>query len=126
MTALVTGLLSGLGRAAPYLAGAALLCLFAGLMLLGLRQVETMISQAVAAERFGRDSYWSGQIEKANAQAASMAARQASEALSIETAANDRIRTVEQQLSELETANAALPGGGDCGLDRDRVRLLGR
>ena len=120
---LVTGLM---GRAAPVLAGAALLCLFAGLMLMGLRQVDGMIARAVAAERFGRDAYWSGEMEKANAKASAMAARQAAQALSIETAANERIRAVELQLSELETANASLPGGSDCGLKRDRVRLLGR
>lgn len=112
------------GRAAQVLIGLALLV---GLVLAAwfiLDRLDTMIERAKLAAIESRDAYWTGEIERGNAEANRRIADQAKAALAIETDANARIRAVEHQLANLETANAALPDGDACGLGRDRVRLL--
>ncbi|MGD9476129.1 hypothetical protein [Shinella sp. G-2] len=116
-----------LNRAAlPAFAAAALLLTFGLIMLFVVSRIDTLIDRAVTSAVAGRDAHWIAEIERTNAQALRRVADQAQAALAIEAAANDRVRAVEAQLSELETANAALPAGDACGLGRDRVRLLPR
>ncbi|TAA54833.1 hypothetical protein [Shinella sp. JR1-6] len=119
-------MIAGMFRQAalPVLAGLALL--FFGLLVLWLILVkfDDMIERAAKAAAEGRDAHWSAQIERANADANRRIADQAKAALAIETDANARVRVVEEQLTNMEIANAALPFGDACGLGRDRVRLL--
>lgn len=112
------------GRAAQVLIGLALLV---GLLLAGwliLDRLDTMIERAKLAAIESRDAYWTAEIERGNAEANRRIADQAQAALTIETAANARIRAVEIENANLEAKNAALPNGDACGLGRDRVRLL--
>ncbi len=97
-----------------------------GLWAFAAHQAATLADRVRADVRAERDSHWSAEIERSNAHAARRIADQAREALRVETAANERIRAVEQEQAELEKKNAALPDGDACGLDRDRVRLLAR
>ncbi|WP_411037711.1 hypothetical protein [Shinella sp. BYT-45] len=116
-----------LNRAAlPAVAAAALLLTFALVVLLIVSRIDTLVDRAVTLAVAGRDAHWTAEIERANAETNKRIADQAQAALAIETEANARVRAVEAQLSELETANAALPAGDACGLGRDRIRLLPR
>jgi phytoene/squalene synthetase len=112
------------GRVAQLLIGIALLvcALIAFYAILG--RLDTMIERAKLAAIESRDAHWTAEIERGNAEANRRIADQVKAALAIETEANARIRAVENELANLETANAALPDGDACGLGRDRVRLL--
>ncbi len=112
--------------ALPVLAGGALLVTGLFLLWLILVKYDDMLERAVKTAVDGRDAHWAARIERSNAVTNQRIADQAKAALAIETAANARVRAVEQQLTNLEIANAALPNGTDGGLGRDRVRLLPR
>lgn len=108
----------------PILAAATLFLGLAVIVFLVVSRIDNMVDEAKAAAIAGRDAYWTAEIERTNAETNKRIADQALAALAIETEANARVRAVEAQLSEMETANAALPAGDACGLGRDRVRLL--
>jgi len=110
--------------ALPVLAGGVLVVFMLALLWAILVRFDTMLERAARTAAEARDGYWSGEIERANAEANRQLADQARAALAIETDANARVRAVEIQLANLEATNAALPGGDDCGLGRDRVRVL--
>lgn len=110
--------------AIPVLIGGALLVFGLLFLWLFLVRFDTMMERAAERATQARDAFWTGEIERSNAAANRAIADQAKAALEIETAANLRIRMAENQFFNLETANAALPGGDDCGLGRDRVRVL--
>ncbi|MFT4162843.1 hypothetical protein [Shinella sp.] len=121
MTVLLTMLRKA---AAPVLIGGVLLVFMLALLWVILVKFDTMLERAARTAAEARDAYWTGEIERSNAEANRLLADQAKAALAIETSANARVRAVEIQLANLENANAALPGGDDCGLSRDRVRVL--
>lgn len=102
--------------------------LFAAVLVAGLtvRTVNGMVDDARVQSIAERDAHWSAEIDAANAAAALQVAEQVRAALAVEAAANNRVREVENKLTELENENAALPNGDACGIDRDRVRLLNR
>lgn len=114
------------GRVAQLLIGLALLAAAIFGFLLILNRIDTMIERAKMAAIESRDAFWTGEIERGNAEANRRIAEQAKTALAIETNANARIRAAEDQLASLENANAALPDGDACGLRRDRVGVLPR
>lgn len=87
---------------------------------------DAMLERAAQDAAKARDAYWTGEIERANAEANRRIAEQARTALAVEAEANARVRAVDEQLAMLEIENAALPSGDSCGLGRDRVRLLAR
>lgn len=108
----------------PVLIGGALLVFMLALLWVILVKFDGMLERAARTAAEARDSYWTGQIERSNAEVNRQLADQAKAALAIEADANARVRAVEIQIANLEVENAALPGGDDCGLRRDRVRVL--
>lgn len=110
--------------APPVLIGGALLVFMLALLWAVLAKFDTMLERAARNATQARDAYWSGEIERTNAEANRRIADQVKAALSIEAGANARVRVIQDQLATLEIANAALPSGDACGLGRDRVRLL--
>ncbi|ANH04617.1 hypothetical protein [Shinella sp. HZN7] len=110
--------------ALPVITAGALLVIGLLLLWLILARFDGMVERAARAAAEARDAHWAAQIERANADANRRIADQAKAALAIETDANARVRLVEEQLTNMEIANAALPLGDACGLGRDRVRLL--
>lgn len=110
--------------AVPVLIGGVLFVFMLALLWAILMKFDTMLERAARTAAEARDGYWTGEIERSNAKANRLLADQAKAALAIETNANARVRAVEIQLANLEAENAALPGGDDCGLRRDRVRVL--
>lgn len=110
--------------AVPVLIGGALLVFMLALLWAILVKFDGMLERAARTAAEARDGFWTGEIERANAEANRQLASQAKAALAIETDANSRVRAVEIQIANLEAENAALPGGDDCGLRRDRVRVL--
>jgi len=108
----------------PVLVGGALLVFMLVLLWAILVKFDNMLERAARTAAEARDAYWTGEIERSNAEANRRLADQAKAALAIETDANARVRAVEVQLANLEAENAALPGGDDCSLGRDRVRVL--
>jgi hypothetical protein len=115
------------GLSKPIITGLAALLLviaLASVVLLGIREIRSMIDAAATAATAAADAKWTAKIEKANAEANKKIADQANEAVQIQADAVDRVNTASQQLEELRKRNAALPHGGDVGLTADRVRLL--
>jgi hypothetical protein len=90
----------------------------------GLVAIERLQGEAAALARQERDSHWQAEITRANAAVAAAQASQALASARADSAARDAESRFQDQLKELEKANAALPGGDHCGLSRDRVRLL--
>lgn len=86
--------------------------------------VNSMVENADKRAREARDAHWTAQIEKSNAEVERARAAQARAALDEQSKAQAEINRLRTSLSELERQNAALPGGGNVGLDRGRVRLL--
>ncbi|CUX60241.1 hypothetical protein CFBP6626_17865 [Agrobacterium tumefaciens] len=86
--------------------------------------VNGMVERAVSRTKTERDAHWTAAIETANTKAANAEAAQVRYALDLETATSAKIDALRARNEELETQNAALPNGDDCGLGRDRVRLL--
>lgn len=83
-----------------------------------------MVERAVSRTKTERDAHWTAAIENANTRVANAEAEQVRYALDLETATSAKIDALRARNEELETQNAALPNGDDCGLGRDRVRLL--
>lgn len=86
--------------------------------------VNGMVERAVSRTKSESDARWTAAIETANTKAANAEAAQARYALDLERSTSAKIDALRARNEELETQNAALPNGDDCGLGRDRVRLL--
>ncbi|PWE52140.1 hypothetical protein DEM27_32590 [Metarhizobium album] len=112
--------------AMPFVIASAMLLAAAGLHYAALATARGMVDDVRTLTIAERDAHWSGEIERSNATANRQVADQARATLQIQAAAADKVRQAELALSEMEKANAALPNGDACGLDRDRVRLLAR
>ncbi len=104
----------------------ALSCVIALAVWRGLTSIETMVEVARSEARRERDAWWQGQIAKANAEAEGERARLAVNAAVADGLAQDEISRLQAALNRTEKDNAALPGAGACGVDRERVRLLAR
>jgi len=107
-------------------AGLAAVAIIIGLTFLTISKIDGMIDKAASAKALERDAYWSGQIEKSNAEANAKVAQALRETMAAQDAARDQIATAEQRAAELEKENAALPDDGSGGIGRDRVRLLNK
>nr|WP_052232461.1 hypothetical protein [Methylobacterium sp. ZNC0032] len=90
----------------------------------GFAVIERLQDKAVKAAVALRDAEWKGQIDAANAKAASAREAQAVKADAASRAAAAEISRLSDSLAEKEARNAALPNADACGLDHDRVRLL--
>lgn len=90
----------------------------------GMEAIDTMQASAAAAARAERDAHWKSEIEKSNAEVERVRADQARRVIAIEASTGAEIARLTKSLSVMEARNAALPGGGACGLGRDRIRLL--
>ncbi|MBY5416933.1 hypothetical protein [Rhizobium leguminosarum] len=117
------------GKLAAYIIVAAVLVIAAlGLSVLGIHEIRSMVDQAVQLKADERDAYWSGKIEKANAETNKRAAEQAAAVVKIQADLTDKSRSDQEALAELRVKNAQLPKGdgkgGDCGLSGGRVGLL--
>jgi len=106
------------------LAALALVIVLAIVVLLGVREIRSMVDDAASRGKALSDAEWSAKIEKANAEANKRIAEQASAVIQIQADAADRVNAASQQLEELRKRNAALPDGGDIGLSADRGRML--
>lgn len=95
-----------------------------GIGYLAIGKIDTMIAKAVQLKADERDAFWTGKIEKANADANTQIAKQATRTIQIQAEAADSVNTASQQLEELRKRNAALSNGGDRGLSADRAQLL--
>ncbi|MBB3297913.1 MULTISPECIES: hypothetical protein [unclassified Rhizobium] len=115
------------GLSKPVVAGLAALLMvlaLAAIVLLGVREIRSMVDEAAVRGKALSDAEWSAKVEKANAEANRRIADQASAVVEIQAAATDRVNAASQQLEELRKRNAALPDGNATGLSRDRVRML--
>ncbi|WP_276200374.1 hypothetical protein [Chelatococcus sp. XZ-Ab1] len=86
--------------------------------------IERLVNDAATQARAARDAHWRAEIEASNAKVAAMRLQQVEAAMQAEKSLRDAKQQFEADLKELEEANAALAGGDDGGLGRDRVRLL--
>lgn len=89
-------------------------------------EVRGMVADTAATARAERDAVWRAELEASNAKAESARAAQAVAMSRADAQAAAEIARLQTTLTELEISNAALPGGGNCGLGADRVRLLPR
>lgn len=112
------------GKALPYLIAAAVAFAAAALFALGVAKLDGMIDKARQEAIAARDAHWQGQITEANAKVATAAASLARLAMQRDAELAEADRKLKDQQDEMEARNAALPGADDCGLSRDRVRLL--
>ncbi|WP_183487383.1 hypothetical protein [Martelella radicis] len=87
-------------------------------------KVSDLIDDRVASVKAERDSFWKGKIAEANAAKQEAVAAQYRAVI----LAGQQIRAAENaaqiEIEQMEKANAALPGGGACGLSPERVRIL--
>lgn len=90
----------------------------------GLVAIERLQDQAAATARDAQDAKWRGQIAEANAAVATARAEQALAAARADAASRDAEARFQTELTKLEKADAALAGGADLVLRRDRVRVL--
>lgn len=90
----------------------------------GMAAIKSSIETAAESARAERNAHWKAEIAISNAEASARRAAQASAAAKAESEAGAQIARLTQQLTELERANATLPGGDACGIGRDRLRLL--
>jgi len=118
----MTALLSK--AAVPLIAIAALAAAAALLAYLAIATVNGMVTDSRAQAMAERDSYWTGQIEKANAVASAKEAAQAQAALRIEAAASASVIEQQNQLTLRNIQNAALPSNIVSCFGLDRVQLL--
>jgi hypothetical protein len=112
------------GKALPYLIAAAVALAAASLFTLGVAKLGSMIDTAREEAKTARDAYWKGQIAETNAKVSAAAASLARMAMQKDAELAEADRKLRDQQAETEAQNAALPGADDCGLSRDRVRLL--
>jgi hypothetical protein len=90
----------------------------------GLVAIERLQGEAAALARQERDSHWQAEIARANAAVAAAQASQAQASAQADSAARDAESRFQDQLKQLEKDDAALGGGADLVLRRDRVRVL--
>lgn len=94
------------------------------------RRLAQSIADQVAEARVHalaeRDAHWQAEIARSNLEADAERRRQAEGAIAADIAARAEIGRLQKTLADMEASNAALPGAGACGLDRERVRLLAR
>lgn len=90
----------------------------------GLVAIERLQDKAAMIARDAQDAKWEAQIAKANAAVASAQAQQAVAAARADAATRDAEARFQEQLNRLEKDDAALAGGADLVLRRDRVRVL--
>jgi predicted aminopeptidase len=100
------------------------LVLMSGLYAYGAHQLRSTINEAREEAKEARDQFWRAAIAESNATAEAARAASANARAQAEATARAEIDRLRTQLTELETANAALPGGDACGIDADRLRLL--
>jgi hypothetical protein len=112
------------GKALPYLIAAAVALAAAALFTLGIAKLDSMVDKAQDEAKVARDAYWQGQIAEANAKVATAAASLARLSMQKDAELAEADRKLRDTQAEMEAKNAALPGASDCGLSRDRVRLL--
>lgn len=86
--------------------------------------IERLQDKAASVARDAQDAKWQAEIAKANTAAANARADQARASARAESAARDAESRFQEQLKELEKNDAALAGGADLVLRRDRVRVL--
>jgi hypothetical protein len=86
--------------------------------------LRSALADARSAGKAEADAQWRAQIADSNAKVARAQAAQAVAVADAEARAAQERAAREEALTQLEKANAALPAGDACGLDRDRVRLL--
>ncbi|MCY1705224.1 hypothetical protein [Pannonibacter sp. SL95] len=89
-----------------------------------LRQVNALITIVRASAIAERDAHWRGEIQAAEARTAQAIAGALRRTMAAEATARDQIAAADARAAELEKANAQLPDSPECGLGRDRVRLL--
>ncbi len=119
---------------AGWLSKAAMPLIIAGLMLLAavligwacLATVDRLVGEARASAKAEQDAHWTAEIAKSEAETQKLIAEKLRETMVASEAARAHVASVEAQLTQLETDNAALPNDSACGLGRDRVRLLAR
>lgn len=114
------------GKALPYLVAAAITLTAAALFWAGVAKINSMVETARKEAVDARDDHWKAEIATVNAKIEAASAAAARAAMQRDAELADANRTIADQQTQLEAANAALPGSGDCGLGRDRVRLLNR
>lgn len=102
------------------------LVLMSGLYAYGAYQLRSTINEAREEAREARDQFWRAAIAESNAKVEAERAAQAVRVLAVEQTAREQIERLQAQLTEMERLNAALPGGDQCGIDADRLRLLPR
>jgi biopolymer transport protein ExbB/TolQ len=90
----------------------------------GLVEIGRLQDKAATLARDAQDAKWQAQIAKANAAVATARADQAITAAKADAAARDAESRFQEQLNQLEKNDAALAGGADLVLRRDRVRVL--
>lgn len=90
----------------------------------GLVEIGRLQTEAAAGARKERDTHWRAEIAQANTVVANARADQALASARAESAARDAESRFQEQLKELEKNDAALAGGADLVLRRDRVRVL--
>jgi uncharacterized membrane protein len=88
--------------------------------------VDRLVSDARASAVTERDAHWTAEIARSEAATQKLIAEKLKETMAAQEAARMHVASVEAQLAQLETDNAALPDDGACGLGRDRVRLLNK
>lgn len=90
----------------------------------GLVAIERLQATAATRARQERDSHWQAEIAKANAAVATARADQVVASARADIAARDAESRFQDELKKLEKDDAALAGGADLVLRRDRVRVL--
>ncbi|MDW9464082.1 hypothetical protein GOA57_30175 [Sinorhizobium meliloti] len=116
------------GKLPAYFIIAAVLVIAVLGIVLGLREIRSMVAEAVQMKANERDAYWTAKIEKSNADANKRAAEQADAVVKIQADLTEKSRSEQEALAELRVKNAQLSKGdgkgGNCGLSGDHVGLL--
>ncbi|MQX68322.1 hypothetical protein [Sinorhizobium meliloti] len=113
---------------AYFIIAAVLVIAVLGIGVLGIREIRSMVAEAVQMKANERDAYWTAKIEKSNADANKRAAEQADAVVKIQADLTEKSRSEQEALAELRVMNAQLSKGdgkgGNCGLSGDHVGLL--
>jgi|GEM_PF-3476455 len=99
---------------------AVILVVVAGLLF----EINALFEARIAREKAARDTFWQAAIMRANAEAEAERTRRDRETATMSRAAEAEITALRDTLLDMERKNAALPNGGNCGLDAGRARLL--
>lgn len=92
---------------------------------LAISELSAIVDSAVATAKSERDAQWKWQIAEANRRVAEAQTAQVRHAQQVEESARAEVENVQNQLNELEKANATLPDSG-LGISRGRIRLLNK